>query len=88
MKEHPTIAEIRRIRRIIAAEHGYDPQNILEMLKASREKHLLMNKVSISDSEQKDLMELKKETGSNPLTPVAEVAKLLGKGDEKTRLLP
>ena len=51
MKEHPTIAEIRRTRRIIAVEHGYDPQSILEMLKASREKHLLMNKASISDSE-------------------------------------
>jgi len=44
MKEHPTIAEIRRIRRIIMAECGYNPQNILEMLKASREKCLLMNR--------------------------------------------
>ena len=25
MKEHPTIAEVRKIRRAIAAEHGYGP---------------------------------------------------------------
>jgi hypothetical protein len=55
MKEHPTIAEIRRIRRAIAAEYDYKPQGILEMLKTRQKERLLTkNKIPIysnSDSE-------------------------------------
>jgi len=45
MKPDPTLDEVRRVRRVISAEYGNDPQRILEYFSEiqARVKHRLVN---------------------------------------------